>query len=175
MEGDGAVKFRPPLGPVGARNPAGPLGGDLGATGRTGERSRGVDLAESRSLYVGWGRGERSRLGGERGRDSRVGAWVRCALSGWIGGEERLDVVPEVLSEDLPESRAGGEGERRRQFDELGPVGARLSRRSGLRERARYEALGPAGGDLLERGDLARGAGRLRSYGDLDLLLQTSQ
>jgi hypothetical protein len=52
-EGEGAVKFRPPLGPVGARKPAGPLGGDLGATGRTGERSRGVDLAESLSLYVG--------------------------------------------------------------------------------------------------------------------------
>lgn len=50
--GEGAVKFRLPLGPVGARKPAGPLGGDLGATGRTGERSRGVDLAESLSLYA---------------------------------------------------------------------------------------------------------------------------
>lgn len=46
---EGAVKFRPPLGPVGgALKPAGPRGGDL-ATGRTGERSLGVDLAESLS------------------------------------------------------------------------------------------------------------------------------
>lgn len=38
------------LGPVGAvLNAAGPLGGDL-ATGRTGDRSLGVDLAESLSL-----------------------------------------------------------------------------------------------------------------------------
>jgi len=51
MEGAGAVKFRPPLGPVGgARNPAGPLGGDRGATGRTGVCSRVGDLAESLSL-----------------------------------------------------------------------------------------------------------------------------
>lgn len=50
VEGTGAVKFRALLGPVGARNPAGPRGGDLGAVGRTGERSRGVDRAESRSL-----------------------------------------------------------------------------------------------------------------------------
>ena len=52
LEGEGALKFRPPLGPVGARKPAGPLGGDLGATGRIGERSRGVDLADSLSLYA---------------------------------------------------------------------------------------------------------------------------
>jgi hypothetical protein len=44
------VKFRLPLGPVGALKPAGPRGGDLGAVGRTGERSLGVDLAESLSL-----------------------------------------------------------------------------------------------------------------------------
>ncbi len=49
-EDEGATKFRPPLGPVGARKPAGPFGGDLGATGRIGDRSRGVDLAESLSL-----------------------------------------------------------------------------------------------------------------------------
>ena len=49
-EDTGAVKFRPPLGPVGARKPAGPRGGDLGAAGRTGERSRGVDFAASLSL-----------------------------------------------------------------------------------------------------------------------------
>lgn len=41
----GAVKLRLPLGPVGARKPAGPRGGDLGAVGRAGERSLGVDLA----------------------------------------------------------------------------------------------------------------------------------
>jgi hypothetical protein len=51
----GAVKLRLLLGPVGGgRKPAGPRGGDLGTTGRTGERSRGVsrgvDLAESLSL-----------------------------------------------------------------------------------------------------------------------------
>lgn len=41
------MKFRPPLGPVGALNPAGPRGGDL-ATARGGERSRGAGLAGSR-------------------------------------------------------------------------------------------------------------------------------
>lgn len=81
-EGEGAVKFRPPLGPVGARKPAGPLGGDLWATGRTGERSRGVDLAESLSLYASWVGGERSRVGGERGLESRVAVCVRCSRSG---------------------------------------------------------------------------------------------
>ena len=79
-------------------------------------------------------------------------------------------MFPEVLSDDLSESRAG-EGDRRLQFDELGPVGARSSRRSRLRERPRYEARGPAGGDLRGNGDLVRGAGRSRSYGDLDLRL----
>jgi hypothetical protein len=164
------VKLRPPLGPVGARKPAGPLGGDLGATGRTGDLSRGVDLAESLSLCAGC-TGERSRVGGERVLGSRVVACVKCSRSGWMGGEERRDVVPEVLSDDLSESRAGGEGDRRLQFVELGPVGTRSSRRSALRERPRYAALGPAGGERRGIGDLARGAGRSRSYGDLDLRL----
>ena len=45
----GALKFLALLGPVGARNAAaGPRGGDLGI-GRSGERSLGVDLSESRS------------------------------------------------------------------------------------------------------------------------------
>lgn len=79
---DGAVKFRPPLGPVGARRPAGPLGGDLGATGaRAGERSRGVDLAESRSLCTRLLGGERS-LAGDRGLESRGVFCVRCIRSG---------------------------------------------------------------------------------------------
>jgi len=54
MVGDreGAVKLRPLLGPVGALNEAGPRGGDLGAATRAGERSLGVDLAESRSRNV---------------------------------------------------------------------------------------------------------------------------
>lgn len=44
----GAVKFRPALGPVGGGlKPAGPRGGDLGG-GRAGERSLGVDRADSR-------------------------------------------------------------------------------------------------------------------------------
>lgn len=65
-----------------------------------------------------------------------------------------------------------GEGERRRQLLELGPVGARSSRRAGLRERGRNEPLGPGGGDLLEIGDLARGArSRSRTNGERDLLL----
>jgi hypothetical protein len=51
MECTGAVKFLPPLGPVGALNPAGPRGGDR-ATDLTGERSRGVDLVESLSLSL---------------------------------------------------------------------------------------------------------------------------
>lgn len=170
----GAVKFRLLLGPVGgARKPAGPLGGDRGAVGRTGERSRGVDLAESRaesrSLKASCVTGERSRVGGERGLDSRALACVRCKRSGWIGGDERREVFPEVRPEDRSESRAGREGDRALQFDELGPVGARSLLRSRLLERGR-EPRAPAGGDLLESGDLAR-AGRSRSYGDLDLLL----
>lgn len=72
-------------------------------------------------------------------------------------------MFPEVLSDDLSESLAGGDGDRRLQLAELGPEGIRSSRRSGLRERVRYEALEPAGGDLLGRGDLVRGAGRSRS------------
>ena len=68
-DGEGAVKFLPPLGPVGGLNvDAGPFGGDLG---RTGDRSLGVDLAESRSRYPGWDGGDRSRvIGGERGLDA---------------------------------------------------------------------------------------------------------
>jgi len=47
----GAVEFLLLLpGPVGARKAAGPLGGDLGA-GRVGDRSRGVEIAESRPLF----------------------------------------------------------------------------------------------------------------------------
>lgn len=67
-EGTAVEKFRLLLGPVGGgRNPAGPRGGDLGATDRIGERSRGVDLAEPRSLYDNDKvAGERSRVGGER-------------------------------------------------------------------------------------------------------------
>lgn len=143
----GAVKFRMPLGPVGARNPAGPRGGDLGATGRTGDRSRGVDLAESLSRY-GICAGDLSRISGERGLDSRAVGCVRCKRSGWIGGEERREVFPDVLPE-------GGEGDRRLQFAELGPVGTRSSLRSMLRERCRKPPRGPAGGDL-RNGDLGR-------------------
>jgi hypothetical protein len=77
----GAVKFRLPLGPIGgALNTAGPLGGDLGV-GRIGDRSLGVDLAESRSLYTIWVGGDRSCLGGER-------ALATCDIAanrlGWI-------------------------------------------------------------------------------------------
>jgi hypothetical protein len=66
---EGAVKFLVLLGPVGgplgARKPAGPRGGDRGiAAERTGER--GVDLADSRSRKVSCVTGERSRVGGER-------------------------------------------------------------------------------------------------------------
>ena len=65
-DGEGAVKFRLPPGPVGGLNPAGPLGGDRGRIG--GDRSRGVDRAESRSRYAScWDGGDRSRvIGGER-------------------------------------------------------------------------------------------------------------
>lgn len=68
----GAVKvlllLGPVGGPLGARKLAGPRGGDRGTTaGRTGERSRGVDLAESRSRKASCVIGERSRVGGERG------------------------------------------------------------------------------------------------------------
>jgi hypothetical protein len=71
-DGESAVKFRLPPGPVGGLNPAGPLGGDLGRSGG-GDRSLGVDRAESRSRYAScWlGGGDRSRvIGGERGLDA---------------------------------------------------------------------------------------------------------
>lgn len=59
------------LGPVGGgRKPAGPRGGDRGTAGRTGERSLGVDLAESRSLYgIPCCIGDFSLGGGDLGRD----------------------------------------------------------------------------------------------------------
>lgn len=91
--------MRPLLGPVGAlkvvsellndvsepRNvaAAGPLGGDLGAVGRIGERSFGVDLADSCSLCLCVGpKGERSlRCIGER-IASRVATCVRACRLG---------------------------------------------------------------------------------------------
>ena len=48
----GVLKFRLLPGPVGGLKPDGALGGDFGAACRTGERSLGVDRAESRSLYA---------------------------------------------------------------------------------------------------------------------------
>lgn len=60
------------LGPVGALKPAGPRGGDL-AIGRAGERSLGVDLAESLSLNNSL-TGDLAR-GGERALDSRDKVW----------------------------------------------------------------------------------------------------
>lgn len=71
------MKLRPPLGPVGARNAAaGPLGGDLGAVGRIGERSFGVDLEDSCSLclYAKPGGGDRSLMGTGERIASRVAA-----------------------------------------------------------------------------------------------------
>lgn len=106
--------------------------------------------------------------------------------------------MPELLPDDLSESRSAGEGdrrligdgdlrrigdgERRLQVCELGPTGVRTSLESRLRERGRHEPLGPGGGDLRGRGDLARIMGdlarrgvRLRSKGDLDRLLKNYQ
>lgn len=103
--------------------------------------------------------------------------------------------MPELLPDDLSESRSigdgdrrligdgdlrrMGDGERRLQVNELGPMGVRISLGSRLRERGRQEPLGPGGGDLRGRGDLARMIGdrfrrgvRLRSKGDLDRLLK---
>lgn len=126
--------MRLPLGPVGGLNAAGPLGGDLGAC-RYGDRSLGVDLADSRSLYAIWVGGDRSRvIGGER---ALVSCDTAAARLGWACGDERRDVLVEVLPDERSDSRGGGEGDRRLQFDELGPVGIRSSRRSGLRERGR--------------------------------------
>jgi len=70
------LKLRLLLGPLGALNPAGPRGGDFGAGARTRERSRGVDRAESRSLYARLAPGgDRGATGGERALGSfrRVG------------------------------------------------------------------------------------------------------
>lgn len=76
-DGTGAVKFRPPLGPVGGLNVAGPLGGDLA---RTGDRSLGVDRAEPLSLYASWTGGDRSRvIGGERGLEA---CWTAASRLG---------------------------------------------------------------------------------------------
>lgn len=108
--------------------------------------------------------------------------------------------MPELLPDDLSESRSigdgdrrligdgdlrrMGDGERRLQVNELNPMGVRISLGSRLRERGRQEPLGPGGGDLRGgdlrgRGDLARMIGdrfrrgvRLRSKGDLDRLLK---
>ena len=81
--------------------------------------------------------------------------------------------MAEVLPDVCSESRGAEDGERRRQFAELGPPRGRSSRRSGLRERPRQGPLGPPGGDLdRRRGDLVRAA-RSRSKGDLDLLLSS--
>lgn len=90
-DGIGAVKLRLPLGPVGARNvvsgprnvAAGPLGGDLGATGRIGERSLGVDLADSCSLCLyAKAEGDRSLMGTGERIASRVAACVKACLLG---------------------------------------------------------------------------------------------
>lgn len=78
LDAIGAVKLRLLLGPVGgpegARKPAGPLGGDRATGTRTGERSRGVDLAESRSRSrkASCVTGERSRVGGDLALGSRA-------------------------------------------------------------------------------------------------------
>jgi hypothetical protein len=79
VEWTGAVKFLPPLGPVGALKPAGPRGGDR-AIDLAGERSRGVDLVESLSLslYANCREGERVRCGG--GERSRGGDLVDSSL-----------------------------------------------------------------------------------------------
>lgn len=141
---DGAVKFRD--GPVGgARNTAaGPRGGDLATTtGRgAGDLSRGVeraDLSLSRSLKARDCGGDRSRCReGDRGlMSSRTGGCVRCTLSGCMCGEERREVLVEVLGEDLSDRGGGGDGDRRLQFVEAGPGAGRSSLRGGgLRERS---------------------------------------
>jgi len=94
----------------------------------------------------------------------------KTSLLGCTGGEERRELAPDTLPEDRSATGAG-DGERRLQVSEVGPLVTRSSRRRGLLERVRQSPLGPVGGDLLEgRGDLTRGGGRL-SYGDLDLRL----
>jgi hypothetical protein len=174
----GAVKLRLALGPVGGLKLAGPRGGERGFGERgasfggftlTGDRSCGVDLGDSLSL---WGSGECSRVVGESAfdRSLRLVGCCRASLLGWTGGEDRRELVPDVLSEDLSIGGAG-EGERRLQVSEVGPLVTRSSRRRGLLDRGRQPPLGPVGGDLLGgSGDLALG-GRL-SYGDLDLDLR---
>lgn len=104
------MKFRLPPGPVGGLNPAGPRGGDRARVG--GDRSLGVDRAESRSRFASCvGGGDRSRdIGGERGLDACCTAPNRL---GWTGGDERRELVPDVLADVRSESRGRGEGERR--------------------------------------------------------------
>jgi hypothetical protein len=65
-----------------------------------------------------------------------------------------------LLAEVLPEERStagAGEGERRLQVREVGPLVTRSSRRGGLLDPDLQFPLGPFGGDLLEgSGDLTR-------------------
>jgi hypothetical protein len=98
-------------------------------------------------------------------RSSREGFCVRASRLGWIGGDERRELSPDVLSEwSAP---TAGDGERRRQVSDVWPPATRLSRR-GLLDRCRQSPLGPVGGDLLAgKGDLVRAGGQ-PSYGDLD-------
>lgn len=184
----GAVKFLDgPLG--GARNPAeGPRGGvlarggDLGGFERAGDRSRGVDFAELKSLSLSLslsrslnasvfaGDFSRSRMGDRAdGRDSRsLSCCARRALSGCTCGDDLRDVLVDVLGVDRPDL-GGGEGLLRLQFEEFGP-GLSSRRGGGLRDLSRKFL----GGDLRGIGDLARGGARSRSNGDLDLLLNNS-
>lgn len=125
---------------------------------RGGDRSRGVDRAESR-----WDSGEGSRV---RGVGSRGAVCANGARARGTGGEFRREVWPEDLS-----ATGGGEGERRLQVMDVGPR-MTFSRRGLLDRALQSPDRGPVGGDLLPGGgDLARKGGRLFN-GDLDLDLR---
>lgn len=161
-------------------------GGDLGATMRTGDLSLGVARAEflslsfSRSLNASPAGGDLSRSrsrsrSGDRagGRASRsICCWVIRSLSGCICGEDRRDVLVEVLGDERSDL-GGGEGLLRLQFVELCPGAALSSLRGGVRDRS-LKFLVAGGGDRRGIGDLARGGARSLSNGDLDLLLNNS-
>jgi hypothetical protein len=142
----GGERARSPRGPAGGvrrgdhprRGGDRSLRGDLGATGgllsrRIGERILGDRGAECDEYGVS------GLLGPLLG--------TKAARAGWTGGEERLEVLVELLP-DCPDAcpLCGENGERAR-CKGASWMRSRSSRRGGVRERGRKLPLGPDGGD----------------------------
>lgn len=92
-------------------------GGGTGDLGLDGTGDRGL---ETTGDLGGAGTGDTARGGGRLGGKSSFGGGSRAAsLLGWMGGEERLELVTEAGPEFSVEMRSGrglgGEGDRRLQ------------------------------------------------------------